>query len=95
MFGQAQFSLSKKFDTLQYAPVREGIRRLIGLSLLPVRLVLPAYQRLLPYPFVQSARIDQLMQQFWPYFERTWMNPATLELWNRYSSGGSRSNNAV
>ncbi len=92
---RAVYQRAPPYDTPQYAPVREAVRRLIGLSLLPVHLVVPAHQRLLPPPFVQSPRIDQLIQQFWQYFDRTWMTPARLELWNHFNNGGPRTNNAV
>ncbi|KAG0438058.1 hypothetical protein HPB47_017161, partial [Ixodes persulcatus] len=70
--------------------LKEGVRKVVGLSILPPDLVLPHWNSHLKHsrPVTGDARIDSSIQDFVLYLERQWLHSSSqVQLWNYYHDG--------
>ena len=78
--------LSKQYQE-HGSDVRKTIRRCLALALLPIHLVVPAFDNV-----KTSCLVPTQLREFFAYFDRVWMkNPA---VWNVYGQS-IRTNNHV
>ena len=74
--------------------VRNWIREIMGMTLLPVVFIPHAWEYLRSPPFVDDGGLYSKMMAFSAYFDRTWMNGSfSTQLWSHYDNIGPRTTN--
>ncbi|KAG0444586.1 hypothetical protein HPB47_013625 [Ixodes persulcatus] len=72
--------------------LKEWVRKVVGLSILPPDLVLPHWNSHLKHsrPDTGDARMDNSIQDFVLYLEREWLySSSQVQLWNYYHDGNN------
>lgn len=74
--------------------VKDWLRQIMGLTLLPVFFIPRAWQCLRCPPVVSDVTLQFKMEAFSLYFERTWMSGSfPLSLWSHFDNIGPRTTN--
>jgi len=90
----ADEGLRPSYSSSNPGEVRDWVRQIMGLTLLPVAFIPRAWEQLRRPPFVNDDALYAKMERFSAYVDRTWINGSfSPQLWSHFDNVGPRTTN--